>query len=261
MDESAGGDAAFERIERLLGADGLARLADATVVVIGLGAVGSYAVEALARGGVGHLRLVDFDVVHPSNINRQLHALHSTIGLAKADLAAARVADINPRCRVQPMATFAHVETFDDILRRPCDVVIDAIDSMTPKVRLLAACVRRDLQVISCLGAALRTDPGKIRITSLARTRNCPLARQVRKALRGQGIDGRFPCVWSEEPVNHLPDQAVAEPDGDQPRVHQRGRPRRVLGSLPTIPGIFGLIAANKALEMLAGDAWPRPGE
>jgi tRNA A37 threonylcarbamoyladenosine dehydratase len=251
-------DPAFARIERLLGAEGLARLAEATAVVVGLGAVGSYAVEALARGGLGHLRLVDFDVVHPSNINRQLHALHSTIGLAKADLAAARAIDINPGCHVEPMATFAHVETFDRILRQPCHIVIDAIDSMTPKVQLLAACVRRDLPVISCLGAALRTDPEKIHLTPLAQTRNCPLARQVRKALRVEGIQGRFPCVWSEETVSHLPDQAVSEPEGGQPGPHQRGRPRRVLGSLPTIPGIFGLIAANKALEMLTGDAWPR---
>ena len=156
----------FQRIALLLGEEAVARLAAARVAVIGLGAVGSYATEALARAGVGHLRLVDFDTVRPSNLNRQLLALHSTIGRKKIDLAAARVRDINPACDVQSLDLFLHVETIPQALQPPLDLVIDAIDSFRPKVELLAACQNSNIRVLSSMGAARRTDPLAVRIAS-----------------------------------------------------------------------------------------------
>jgi tRNA A37 threonylcarbamoyladenosine dehydratase len=206
---------------------------------------------------VGRLRLVDFDRVHPSNLNRQLYALHSTVGQPKALLAAQRVKDIHPACRVEPLECFAHVDTFDRILSDQPDLVIDAIDSLSPKTALLAECSRRGLGVISAMGAALRTDPGRIRISPLSKTRICPLARQVRKKLGSEAPQADPLCVWSDEPTLELPEESVGEPEAQGADL-QRGRPRRVLGSLPTLPGIFGLTVANAALEMLLGPCWPK---
>ncbi|MDD3865967.1 MAG: ThiF family adenylyltransferase, partial [Candidatus Izemoplasmatales bacterium] len=140
----------------LLGEPAMQCLGDSHVVVVGLGAVGGYALEGLARAGVGNLRLVDFDVVSPTNINRQLLALDSTIGQPKVELAAARVKDINPDCNVEPMRTFLHTDTLDEILAGRIDMVIDAIDALLPKVELIAACVERKIPIISSMGAALR---------------------------------------------------------------------------------------------------------
>jgi tRNA A37 threonylcarbamoyladenosine dehydratase len=246
----------FARIERLVGPEGIRRLAEAHVAVVGLGAVGSYAVEALARAGVGRLRLVDHDEVRPTNLNRQIHALHSTLGRPKAEVLRDRVLDIAPGCRVEALRLFVHVESLDRVLEGPPDLVIDAIDAVGPKVELLAAAVGRGIRVISSMGAALRTDPTCVRIGPLARCERCPLARQIRKRLRQRGVWVDFPCVYSVEAVAGRLAESVGEPEEDTEEV-PRGRKRRVLGSLPTLPGIFGLAAANEALRILLGDAWP----
>lgn len=244
-------DERFSRIERMIGPEGLDRLGRAHVAVIGLGAVGSYALEALARAGVGRLRLVDFDTVQPSNINRQLLALQSTLGQPKVEIARRRVQDINPDCVVEAMQAFVHVETLDAVLAGPPDLVIDAIDAVLPKVELLAAAAAGGIPVVSAMGAALRTDPTALRVDKLSRTRHCPLARQVRKLLRRRGRDCDFLCVYSTEPVNDLHEDVLALPqDSDEPLV-KRGRKRRTMGSLPTLTGIFGLAAANAALGLL----------
>ncbi|MFI5378078.1 MAG: ThiF family adenylyltransferase [Tepidisphaerales bacterium] len=241
----------FQRVALLLGQAALARLAAARVAVIGLGAVGSHATEALARAGVGHLRLVDFDVVNASNINRQLLALHSTVGRKKVDLAAARVRDINPDCDVQPLDLFLHVETIPQVVAPPLDLVIDAIDSFRPKVELLAACRQRGVPVISSMGAAMRTDPLGVRISLLRDITTCRLATRVRKALRRRGVSVDFECVHSVEPPGETTGPATAASlDSGVPTL-QRGRARRPLGSLPTITGIFGLTIAHRAIERL----------
>jgi len=250
-------DERFERIERMIGEAGLQRLRESHVAVVGLGAVGSYAVEALARAGVGHLRLIDFDLIRPSNTNRQLYALASTMGREKAQVARDRVLDIQPECEVEAMRVFVHTDTMDEVLAGPPDLVIDAIDAVNPKIELLAAAVRRSIPLISSMGAALRTDPTKVRVGRLSNSVGCPLAKRVRVGLRRRGVPLEFLCVYSAEPVDP---KYVGEPDhdlGGDDAIAGRGRPRRVLGSLPTMTGVFGLTAANTALRLLLGEHFP----
>ena len=241
---------AFQRLELLVGADGLARLREARVAVFGLGAVGSFAVEALARSGVGHLRLVDFDEVRPSNLNRQLLALTDTIGRRKAELAAERVLRINPEAHVDVRVAFFCREEADDLLAPPLDWVVDAIDSVGPKVALISEAVRRGYRVVSAMGAASRTDPTRIRVGPLSETAVCPLARRVRKDLNKLGLDAGVVAVWSDEPPAPLP------PPGevlDREETLVRGRERRTLPSMAPLPGIFGLVAANVVIRGISG--------
>ena len=249
-------DGRFARTQRLLGEAGMARLTNAFVCIVGLGAVGSYAIEALARAGVGKLRLVDFDEIRLSNINRQLYATSSTIGRKKCDVARQRVLDINPNCHVQTLEVFVHTDTIEQVLAgdpKPPDLVIDAIDSFTPKQILLEALHLRGIPVISSMGAAMRADPLQIRIGPLAEVHTCPLAAKLRKALRKRGVPINFTCVYSTEPVLQLPDDSADLEAPQDEQSLERGRKRRTLGSLPTLTGIFGLIAANAAIDQLAG--------
>jgi tRNA A37 threonylcarbamoyladenosine dehydratase len=186
----------FSRIKRMVGPAGMQRLESAFVAIIGLGAVGSYAVEGLARAGVGRLRLVDFDVVRPSNINRQLHALTSTLGMPKTAVARRRVLDINPACRVEALPCFVHTDTLAQVLAGGPVVVVDAIDSLTPKVELLAALQSRGIPVVSSMGAAWRTDPAMVRVGPLSLITTCPLATKVRKRLKSRGLSTDLPCVY-----------------------------------------------------------------
>ena len=255
-------DKRFSRLERLVGASGLRRLEGAHVAVVGLGAVGSYAVEGLARAGVGRLRLVDFDEVRPTNINRQLYALDSTVGLPKVEVARRRVADINPRCVVEPLRIFVHVETLDQVLEGPPDLLIDAIDALTPKVETIAAALESGVPLISCMGAAVRTEPSRIRVGSLLGSQGCPLARRIRQRLRKRGLPLDFTCVYSDEPPSEET-LTGGPPSGESPEEDtlRRGRKRRTLGSLPTLTGIFGLTAANEAIRMLLGLSRAREGK
>lgn len=246
----------FVRTELLLGAQGLRRLRESFVLVCGLGAVGGYAVEGLARAGVGRLRLIDFDVVSESNLNRQLYALHSTIGQRKAGLARARVLDINPSCNVEARETFINADTIPALFEDGPDLLIDAIDSLGPKVALLAHAVRSGVPAFSSMGAALRRDPAKITFGDISETIHCPLARLVRKRLRRLGIASGVRCVYSTE---LMPDDVAARMDEDATPHTGRGRVRQALGSLPTLTGIFGLRLATAAIDWLA--THPRPDE
>ncbi len=245
------------RIRLLLGDEGVDRLKGSFVTVVGLGAVGGYAVEGLARAGVGRLRLVDFDIIKASNINRQLYALSSTLGEHKTSVAAARVLDINPHCRVEPMNLFGDRESFDAILEGGPDMVIDAIDSMGPKTNLIMEACSRKLGLISSMGAALRTDPGAIRVGPLRETRNCPLAARLKYWLKKHNSPLDFTCVYSLEPVDKRGKARQADPA--EKDFLDRGRPRTALGSLPTITGIFGLTIANTAIKMLLAKPGNKP--
>lgn len=246
----------FQRLEQMVGQSGLRRLHDSFVVVVGLGAVGGYAVEALARSGIGRLRLVDYDEVRPSNINRQLYALWETVGRKKCELAAERVRAINPNCEIEMLDLFVHIDTMPQVLResndgRKPDFVIDAIDSLNPKLELISALQASKLPFVSSMGAALRTDPTLVRIGKLHEVTYCPLAAIVRKYLRRRDVSTDFDCVYSPESVRHLRRNAVLSPEESEDNYHPQGRKRASLGSLPTLTGIFGLTAANHVLQKL----------
>lgn len=238
----------FGRIIRLLGKERVQRLHDSYVAVVGLGATGSYAVEGLARAGVGRLKLIDFDVIELSNVNRQLYAMQSTLGRPKCEVAAERVLDINPECQVEPVKRFVCGADYPEVFSPTPDLIVDCIDSINPKVELLQYAVGAGIPVVSCMGAATRTETSMIKVATLDKVRNCPLARMIRKRLRKRQIEMKFACVYSEESRQGLPETAIGEVDELNPGP---GRKRRVLGSMSTITGIFGLTAANVAIALL----------
>ena len=242
----------FSRTRLLLGDDGMKKLASARVLVIGLGAVGGFAVEALARSGVGHLKLIDCDKIAESNCNRQIYALTSTIGKPKAEVARERVLEINPACDVISMVAFACNENFNELFEDengPVDLVIDAIDSLNPKVDLLCAALAKRIPIFSSMGAARRTDPSAIQVADISKTRYCPLARAMRARLHRRGIESGVTCVYSAEPA---PAGSFVPPEAED--IPERGRARVVMGSLPTITGIFGLTLANTAISFIVGN-------
>ena len=241
----------FLRTRLLLGESRFDRLRASHVAVIGLGAVGSYAVEGLARAGVGKLTLMDFDTIQPTNINRQLIALDSTIGQPKVQAARDRIIDINPDCRVVPHELFGDSDSIEQVLATGPDVLIDAIDSLNPKVQVLTASFHSPVKLFSSMGAALRTDPAQVRIGDISETRNCPLAKKIRKRLRRQGIESGITCVYSTEPVDF--DYANSGESQPEDRVVDRGRERNTLGSLPTLTGMFGLLLAHETIIHLCG--------
>ena len=220
----------FKRITALLGYSAVKKLSDATVMVVGCGAVGSFAVEALARSGVGQIILVDFDVVEESNINRQLFALSSTVGQAKVDVAAARIRDINPDAIAIPLKMFW--DSASDVAIRP-DFVIDAIDTVESKIALYKWCVARGVPFAASMGAALKSDISQIRTGRISKTSVCPLAARVRKMVRDAGVPD-FPVVYSIE----VPNRSAATPG-------------RVFGSIVTVTGSFGLRLADMAIKYI----------
>ncbi len=239
----------FGRTRALLGEENFARLQKSSVMIVGLGAVGGYVMEALARAGVGRLVLVDFDKVEESNINRQILALGSTVGRKKGELAAARVRDINPACEVVVKDMFVNAGNLPELLAEPVDLVVDAIDSLNPKCCLMEALLQKGVPFISSMGAALKTDPSMIRLQTLDQTRNCPLARFIRKRLKRRGCDlKKIVCVSSDEVVS-VPSGALFMED----KPSDGGRARHTMGSLPTVTGIFGLVIANEAIMRLSG--------
>ena len=236
----------FIRTQLLLGEKAVQRLSESSVAVFGLGGVGSYAVEALVRGGVGRLRLIDFDEIKYSNFNRQLYALESTVGRRKVDVAAERALQINPACAVDLRPVFADNAAMSELLADPLDVVIDAIDSVTSKVSLLSASVAMGRATISCMGAATRLDPASIKVGDLWESEVCPLAKWVRKKLRRKGIHHPIRCIYSTEPADTKRYSETAEPEN-----FVRGRSRPSLGSISYMPALFGLLAAREALSII----------
>jgi tRNA A37 threonylcarbamoyladenosine dehydratase len=239
----------FSRLELLVGRPGLDRLENASVAVFGLGGVGSFAVEALARGGVGRLTLVDFDLVDLTNLNRQLHALEGTIGRPKAQVMAERCRAINPELRVEALQAFYGADNSAELLERGYDYVLDCIDHISAKLHLIEACLLRGLPVISSMGAANKLDPTQIRVADLAHTRTCRLARIIRRELRQRGIHGGVRVVYSTEefrPLGTGRPKAVAVA-GYQAR-------RAPLGSSSVIPPLFGLTMAGEVLRALLGE-------
>ena len=245
----------FKRTRQLLGNEKFQLLQSKQVTIVGLGAVGGYALEGLIRAGISNLRLVDFDTVQPSNINRQILALENTLGKPKVEAARERGLTINPHCRIESQQLFAGEETLEEILSPTPDLLIDAIDSLNPKTQLLSASFHLDIPIISSIGAALRTDPLLIRTGDLFDTTGCPLAKHLRKRLRKRNITRGIRVVYSTEKINFdykkAQENTGEEIIGETPFA-DRGRKRNSLGSLPTITGIFGLIIANMAILQLS---------
>lgn len=237
------------RTEILIGRAGLARLQATHVLVAGLGGVGGHAAEALGRAGIGQLTLLDHDVVTPSNLNRQLLALHSTLGRPKVEVMAERLRDINPDVRLTLHGEFLQPDGAAALLAGArYDAVADCIDSIACKAALVAACHRQDIPVISALGAGNCLDSGRVRVARLNQTQHCPLARELRRALRALDTPLNYPVIYSDEPRHPpLPHQPVS---GATP-----GRSRAVNGTISYLPALFGLLLAGFLIRQLLGEA------
>ena len=242
----------FTRTEQLIGADALNKIKQARVAVFGLGAVGSFAVEALARVGVGYFSLVDFDEIEISNINRQIYALHSTIGAKKTIIAKNRIKDINPDSVVKIHDSFVNAESLGSLLSQDIDVVVDAIDGLNSKVNLIHDAKTKGLKIVSSMGAAGKTDAMSIKTSDLFDTSICPLARFVRRRLRRRGISQGVPCVYSEEKPQKSDEEMISSLESESSLEDEgHGRKRTSLGSVPYVTGVFGLMVANLVIETI----------
>lgn len=223
----------FEREIRLIGGDGLGKLKSSRVIVFGLGGVGSYTVEALARSGIGSLAIVDADKVCLSNLNRQLIALHSTIGQLKVDVAEKRIHDINPDCTVTKFPMFYLPESADEIDLSGYDYIVDCIDTIIAKIELIVRSQAIKVPMISCMGTGNKLDPGKLQVADISKTSVCPLARVMRLELRKRGIN-HLKCVFStEEPIH----TGMSEP-----------------GSTAFVPSVAGLLVASAVIRDLLAE-------
>lgn len=243
-------DGMTERTALLLGEDGVERLKKAHVLLFGLGGVGSYAAEALARAGVGSLTLVDDDTVSESNLNRQLVALHSTLGQNKAQVAAARIRDINPDCNVTVAPVFympatSHELPFDGPVHY--DYIVDAIDTVTAKLEIIRQAQAAGVPVISSMGTGNKLRPDLLTACDISKTTTCPLARVMRRELRARGIE-HLRVVYSTEPPR-TPKNRTAAPAPGQPR------PKDTPGSSPWVPSSAGLLIASEVIARLLGEA------
>lgn len=229
-----------DRTIRLLGEEAYGRLAEASVLVVGLGGVGGYAAEMLARSGVGNLTLIDSDQVAPSNINRQLVATIETVGQSKAILFADRFHSINPLARIDALKFYLSPDNVESVLDHGFDFVLDCIDTVAPKVALIDCCLRRRVPIISSMGAGGRTDPSKVEYRDLWQTREDGLARAVRQRLKKIGQRRNLPTVCSTEPPHR---NAVIE-------LTDKNK-RSSYGTLATIPALFGIYMASYCINKL----------
>ena len=233
-----------ERTSMLLGEETLARFAASKVMVVGLGGVGAYAAEMLCRAGVGNMVILDSDTVSVTNRNRQLIALESTIGKLKTDVVAQRLRDINPAINLTVIPEYIEESNLEEIFRTAgeLDYVVDAIDTLAPKISLIKYCVEHKIPHVSAMGAGAKLDATKIRIADISKSYNCPLAYILRKKLRKEGISKGFKVVFSEE----LPDRDAIVP------MEERNKKSQV-GTISYLPAVFGCVCAQAAIEYLIG--------
>lgn len=236
----------FSRTAMLLGPEAMATLGKSHVALFGLGGVGGYALEALARSGIGELSLIDNDRISLSNLNRQLLATHSTLGEYKTLAAAKRVADINPRCTVHTYNLFYLPETADCVDLGRYDYIIDAIDTVTGKLTLIQQAKEAGTPIVSCMGTGNKLDPTALRITDIQKTAICPLARVMRKELGLRGIK-HLPVLWSTE------EALTPGPCDEQPSGSRRSIP----SSNAWVPSTAGLMLAGYVIQSLTGGNEP----
>jgi len=230
---------ALSRTELLLGEAAMQKLADAHVIIFGIGGVGGYALEALVRSGVGKITAVDADTVSVSNINRQIIATAKTVGKLKVDAARERASEINPDIEFTAIPIFYSDENASDINLEDYNYVIDAIDTVKSKISLIVNATKKNVPIISSMGAGNKLDPTLFKVSDIYKTSVCPLARVMRTELKKQGIK-KLKCVYSEEP----PIKAIAS-DGNAPKT------RHAPGSIATIPSVVGLILASEVINDL----------
>ncbi len=231
---------AFSRTRLLLGEDGLAKLAAARVAVFGIGGVGSFAAEALCRAGIGHFLLVDSDAVDVSNINRQIHATTRTVGQKKTDVMRARMLEINPNADVRTKCEFYEPSRAEAFFTEPLDYIVDAVDTVTAKISLVVEAEKRNIPIVSAMGAGNKLDPTRFEVTDIYRTSVCPLAKVMRKELKKRGVP-RLKVVYSKEPP--------LRPDVPESEDTLRPPP----GSVSFVPSVAGLILAGEVVRNLLG--------
>lgn len=234
----------LERTELLLGSEKLEILKKSNVLVVGVGGVGAYAAEMIARAGVGHMTIADADTVGESNINRQLVALHSTIGEFKTDVLSKRLKDINPDLELNVVADYIKDELTDTLLdSAKFDYIVDAIDTLSPKVALIQGALQRSIPLVSSMGAGAKTDPTLMEIKDISKTHHCPLAHMLRKRLHKAGIRRGFHAVFSPEPVR----------EGAMVLCQERNKKSNV-GTISYIPALFGIGCASVVVRGLIGE-------
>ncbi len=230
----------LERTELLIKKTGVERLQNANILVVGLGGVGGFAAEFIARAGVGKMTIVDGDTVDITNINRQLPALHSTIGKAKTEVISQRLLDINPHLQLTALHQFLNPENMETLLDgQDFDYILDCIDSVSPKIELIKAARKRKIKLVSAMGAGGKTDPSMVMVRDISKTNNCFLAKQIRKRLRKENINKGFRCVFSNE---IQAEDSLKMTDGSQFK-------KSFYGTMSFMPAIFGLYAAAEAIN------------
>ena len=231
----------FCRTELLVGEEGIDKLHNSKVIVFGIGGVGSFVVEALTRAGVGNLILVDNDTICISNINRQIHARQSTVGMIKVEAMKERVISINPNCNVEAKQVFITAENISEIIPSDVDYVVDAIDTVTSKLALAEYCYKNNINIISSMGTGNKIDPTQFRVSDVFKTKVCPLAKVMRYELRKRGVK-KLKVVYSEE-MPMTPDKGRAVPS----------QKRQTPGSISFVPPVAGMIIGGEVIKDLTG--------
>lgn len=231
----------YSRTEKIIGTEAVKKLRSASVIVFGIGGVGSYVAEGLARAGVGRLVLVDNDVVDITNINRQLPALHSTVGKPKAKVMADRIKDIDPDCDVDAVECFFMPDTAGDFDFSGFDYVVDAIDTVTGKLALIEKAYGESVPVISSMGTGNKLDPTQFKIAEIEKTKVCPLAKVMRKELKNRGIKGVKVLYSEEEPIKDIAGSESSDISDD--------KTKRAPGSISFVPSVAGLIIAGEVVK------------
>ncbi len=247
----------FSRTELLIGAAGLEKLKNSKVAVFGIGGVGSYAVEALARAGVGHLVLIDDDNICLTNINRQIHATRKTIGRPKVDVMKERILEINPRAEVETHQVFYLPETSEGLVRKDYDYIIDAIDTVSAKLDLVMKCKELGIPLISSMGTGNKLDPTRLEVADLFVTSVCPLCKVMRNELRKRGVTSLKVVYSREEPIKITESENTSCKEGcicPKETVRKCDRRRAIPGSISFVPPAAGLIIAAEVVKALLAD-------
>jgi tRNA A37 threonylcarbamoyladenosine dehydratase len=241
----------FSRNELAVGKEGIDILKNSTVAVLGVGGVGSFSAEALARSGVGRIVLVDKDDVDITNVNRQIHALISTVGQPKVDLMEARIKDINPDCDVISLKMFYTEETYEQFFDQKLDYVIDASDTIAYKIHLMKECLDRNIPIISSMGAANKMDPTRFQIADISKTHTDPIAKVIRTRLRKEGIRKGIKVVFSDESPIVIREEVRKEVGNDTAQIRKAKMPP---SSNAFVPSVAGLIMGGHVITELLKD-------